>query len=85
MLRKQRGTGEDEVRTLAEDLLKAVAQRKWLKGTWSVEEVQPRFKGSHVKLGLAVELLERIGQVKREALSASCATRSSVLVIGYTK
>ena len=67
MLRKQRGSGEDEVRTLAEDLLKAVAQRKWLDASWSVEEVQPRFKGRQVKLALAVELLERIGQIKRES------------------
>ncbi|MEX0332339.1 MAG: FeoA domain-containing protein [Puniceicoccaceae bacterium] len=65
MLTRTKGSGEDGIRTLAEDILKAVAHRKWLEESWSVEELQPRWSGKEMKLGLALELLERVGHLER--------------------
>ena len=67
MLTRKKGSGEEEIRTLAEDVLKGVAHRKWLEASWTIEELKPRWRGKLLKLGLALELLERVGQVEREA------------------
>jgi DtxR family Mn-dependent transcriptional regulator len=67
MLRRQKQTEEERIRNLAEDLLKGVAHRRWLEETWTADEVIPRDKGSALEHALALELLERLGQVERES------------------
>ncbi len=65
MLKKRKQSDEERIRDLAEDLLKGVAHRYWLNEPWKAEEVLPRDKCTPVEHALALELLERLGQVER--------------------
>jgi DtxR family Mn-dependent transcriptional regulator len=65
MLTQQKGEEEDGIRTVAEDLLKAVAHRKWLSEVWTVEELLTRTKARKSMQVMALELLERLGHTER--------------------
>jgi len=65
MLVKEKGDEGNGIRTMAEDLLKAVAHRNWLDEVWTVEELQPRTKVHKTTQALALEFLERIGYTER--------------------
>jgi DtxR family Mn-dependent transcriptional regulator len=65
MLTRKKGEGDRSIQTLAEDLLKAVAHRKWLDMTWHVDELQPGKVETTMSMALAAELLERLGHIER--------------------
>ena len=61
---KRRGGEGRTIRVLAEDVLKAVAQRRWLRERWQVKDVEAR-EGPE-RLNRALEQLEADDQVKPE-------------------